>query len=66
MTKVVEPEWILPFQGMAVGDSFFIPTVKIGEMMYAIDCRAKAAKIKIKAYASSKEGHLGIRVWRVG
>jgi len=51
---------------MAVGDSFFIPTLKIPEMLYVIDCRAKAAQVRVKAYASSKEGHLGVRVWRTG
>jgi hypothetical protein len=66
MIKVVEPEWIFPFEAMAVGESFFIPTVKIPEMMYVIDRRAKEAKIKVKAYASSKEGHIGVRVWRIG
>lgn len=50
---------------MEVGDSFFIPTVKPAEMIYIVDTRAKAAKVKIKAFASSKEGHLGVRVWRV-
>lgn len=64
--KVQEPEWIFPFEGMAVGESFFIPTVKIPEMLYVIDCRAKAAQVRVKAYASSKEGHLGVRVWRTG
>ncbi len=64
--KVVEPEWIFPFEGMAVGDSFFIPTLKIPEMLYVIDCRAKVAQVRVKAYASSKEGHLGVRVWRTG
>jgi len=64
--RVLEPEWIFPFEGMEVGDSFFIPTLKIPEMLYVIDCRAKVAKVKVKAYASSKEGHLGVRVWRVG
>lgn len=65
-TRLMEPEWIFPFQGMAVGDSFFIPTLKIAEMLYAVDCRAKVAQVKVKAYASSKEGHIGIRVWRIG
>jgi len=64
--RVLEPEWIFPFEGMEVGDSFFISTLKIPEMLYVIDCRAKVAKVKVKAYASSKEGHLGVRVWRVG
>ena len=63
--RVQEPEWIFPFEGMNVGDSFFIPTLKIAEMLYVIDRRSKVAKVKVKAYASSKEGHLGVRVWRV-
>jgi hypothetical protein len=50
---------------MGVGDSFFIPTLKIAEMLYAVDCRSKVAQIKVKAYASSKEGHIGVRVWRI-
>jgi len=64
--RLEEPEWIFPFDGMEVGDSFFIPTVKPAEMIYVVDSRAKIAKVKVKAYASSKEGHLGVRVWRVG
>lgn len=63
--RLNDPEWIFPFDGMDVGDSFFIPTVKPAEMIYIVDTRAKAAKVKIKAFASSKEGHLGVRVWRV-
>jgi hypothetical protein len=63
--RLEEPEWIFPLDGMIVGDSFFIPTVKPAEMLYAVDTSAKLAKIKIRAYTSSKEGHLGIRVWRI-
>ena len=65
-TTLQEPEWIFPFDGMEVGDSFFIPTVKPAEMLYRIDTCAKEAKVKVKAYTSSKDDHLGIRVWRVG
>jgi ethanolamine utilization microcompartment shell protein EutL len=61
-----EPEWIFPFDGMEIGDAFFIPTVKPADMLYKIDTCAKMAKLKMKAYTSSKEGHLGVRVWRVG
>lgn len=64
--RLEEPEWIFPFQGMEVGDSFFIPTLKPAEMIYIVDSRAKAYGIKVKAYAMSKEGHLGVRVWRTG
>lgn len=62
---LTEPEWILPFEGMNVGDSFFIPTLKPSELIYVIDTRAKVAGVKVKAYASSKDGCLGVRVWRV-
>lgn len=63
--RLEEPEWIFPFDGMEVGDSFFIPTVKPAEMIYVVDSRAKISGIKVKAYTMSKEGHLGVRVWRV-
>lgn len=51
---------------MDVGDSFFIPTVKPAALIYVVDSRAKAYGIKVKSFAMSKEGHLGVRVWRVG
>lgn len=63
--RVVEPEWIFPFHVMEVGDSFFIPTIKPAEMLYAVDLRAKEYKVKIRAYVTSKDNHLGVRVWRV-
>jgi hypothetical protein len=63
-TRVKEPEWLFPFEFMQIGDSFFVPTLNPAEMIYVIDTRAKAAKIKVKAYTSSKDGHLGVRVWR--
>jgi hypothetical protein len=62
---LTEPEWIFPFEAMSVGDSFFIPTLKPVEMLYIVDTRSKVAGVKVKAYASSKDGHLGVRVWRV-
>ena len=62
---LVEPEWILPFDFMDIGDSFFIPTLKPAELLYTIDTRSKVAGVKVKAYATSKDGMLGIRVWRV-
>lgn len=64
--RLEEPEWIFPFEGMNVGDSFFVPTLKPAEMIYTVDTRAKIAKIKVKAYTSLKDGNLGVRVWRVG
>lgn len=65
MKQIPEPEWIFPFDGMNVGDSFFIPTLRPAEMLFTVDNRAKAAGIKVKAYASSKDGRLGVRVWRI-
>jgi hypothetical protein len=60
-----EPEWIFPFEQMERGESFFIPTVKTSNMIYAVETRAKAIKIKVKVFVTTKEGHLGVRVWRI-
>lgn len=62
---LAEPEWIFPFDSMNVGDSFFIPTLRPAEMMYVIDTRSKVAGVKVKIYATSKDGRLGVRVWRM-
>lgn len=64
--QILEPEWLFPFEGMQVGDSFFIPTLHPAEMMYAIDCGSKRAKIKVKSYYTFTDNQLGIRTWRVG
>ena len=50
---------------MEVGDSFFVPTLRPSPILYAIENGAKRADIRIKAYISSKEGHLGVRAWRI-
>jgi hypothetical protein len=60
-----EPVWGFPFEYLSVGESFFIPTLKPANMLYVIDTRAKDAKIRIKAFTSTKDGVLGVRVWRV-
>lgn len=60
-----EPEWVFPFESMEVGDSFFVPTLRPSPILYAIENGAKRADIRIKAYISSKEGHLGVRAWRI-
>jgi hypothetical protein len=60
-----EPVWLFPFEFMGVGESFFVPTLKPAEMIYIIDTRAKAAKVKVKAYAATKDGCIGVRVWRM-
>lgn len=63
--KLMEPEWVFPFQGMAIGDSFFVPTLRFPEMIFAIDSGAKREKIKVKCYVTVKDRHLGVRAWRV-
>lgn len=63
--KMLEPEWMFPFQGMNVGDSFFIPTLRVADMMYAVESGARRSKIRIKAYPTIKDDHIGVRVWRV-
>ncbi len=60
-----EPEWVFPLDFMEVGDSFFIPTLRPAQMIYNIDNVAKKAKIRVKTYTYEKEGHLGVRVWRL-
>ena len=61
-----EPEWIFPFEGMLVGDSFFIPTLKPSPMIYALESGAKRAEIKVRCFITKKDGCLGVRAWRVG
>jgi len=61
-----EPEWVFPFEQMEHGESFFIPTVKTSNMIYAAETGAKKAKVKVKTFVTTKDGHLGVRVWRTG
>ena len=64
--QIIEPEWMLPFEGMKVGDSFFIPTLRPAELIYAIDCGAKRVKIRVKSFVSTKDICIGVRCWRIG
>lgn len=64
-TMLSEPEWIFPFEGMLVGDSFFIPTLKTSPMIYAIEMGAKRSEIKVKCFVTKKDGCLGVRAWRI-
>jgi hypothetical protein len=59
-----EPEWLFPFQFMAVGDSFFIPTLQTAPLIYSVTEAAKKSGVKVRTYVTTKNGHLGIRVWR--
>ena len=65
MIQLPEPEWIFPFSSMEVGDSFFIPTLRFAQIIYAIDCGSKRADIKVKSYITAKDGHIGVRTWSV-
>lgn len=60
-----EPVWLFPFEGMGVGDSFFIPTLRPAELHYVINTRAKAAGIRVRSFTTLKDGYLGVRVWRL-
>jgi hypothetical protein len=62
---VNEPEWIFPFAAMEVGESFFIPTLRFAEMIFAMENGAKRAGIRVKCYVTAKDKHLGVRAWRV-
>jgi hypothetical protein len=62
---IKEPEWIFPFMGMRVGDSFFIPTLRVSQMIYAIETASKKEGMRFKVYPSSKDGHMGVRAWRM-
>lgn len=65
-SQLSEPIWLLPFQGMGIGDSFFVPTLKPAALIYVIESRAKAVDIRVRAYTATKDGYLGVRVWRTG
>jgi hypothetical protein len=61
-----EPEWILPYQYMSVGESFFIPTMRPAYAHYIVDVTSKRVQVPVKAYTCVEEGILGVRVWRIG
>ena len=61
-----EPVWLFPFEGMSIGDSFFIPTLQPSSMTFVVDSRAKAAGVRVRVFPVVHENLLGIRVWRTG
>jgi len=63
--KTGEPVWLFPFEFLAEGDSFFIPTLNQEEMVSIVLDRAKAVNIKVRAYATTHDKIIGIRVWRL-
>jgi len=62
--KLIEPEWLFPFEGMQVKDSFFIPTLRPAELIYSIDSGAKRVGMRMKCYVTMKDGCMGVRAWR--
>jgi hypothetical protein len=66
MNEDYEPEWLLPFECMRIGDSFFIPTLRPSMLIYIVDTAAKKSQVQVKTFITSREGYLGIRVWRMG
>jgi hypothetical protein len=60
-----EPIWAFPFDQLEEGMSFFIPTVKPNRMIDIVNERARAAKVKVRAFTTVKDNCLGVRVWRV-
>jgi len=65
LTLQTEPEWVFPFDAMEVGNSFFIPTLDPAVLLYAIDCGAKRAKVKVKSYITTHNDLMGVRTWRM-
>jgi hypothetical protein len=63
--KTGEPVWLFPFEYLSEGDSFFIPTLNQDEMVSIVMDRAKAAGVKIRAYPTTHDKIIGIRVWRL-
>lgn len=66
LDELVEPEWLLPFEFMGIGDSFFIPTLRPAMLIYEIDNAAKRAGVRVRCFTSSSGGYLGVRVWKIG
>ena len=58
-------EWVFPFEAMDIGESFFIPTLKTSHLIYAIESGAKRAGVRVKVFVTSKDNHIGVRVWRL-
>ncbi len=61
-----EPEWLFPLHALAVGEGFFVPTMRPAYMLYVIESAAKKDSIPMKVYITQKDGALGVRAWRVG
>jgi hypothetical protein len=40
--------------------------LRTSEMIYSIDTGAKRVGIRIKSFVTTKDGHIGVRTWRIG
>jgi hypothetical protein len=60
-----EPVWLFPFESLGDGESFFIPTLKPNDMVNVVMSRARAAGVKVRAYPTTHNQVLGVRVWRI-
>ena len=63
--QLEEINWIFPFQGMDVGESFFIPCLKPASLIYTIKTLSKLAGVRVEVRNAVKEGVLGVRTWRM-
>ena len=66
ITAFEEPEWVFPYQGMEIGESFFMPTVRPAHAHYIIDVTSKRVDMQMKTYTMIEDGVLGVRAWRIG
>lgn len=60
-----EPEWIFPFDGMEIGDSFFIPTLNTSGMLFNIKEAARKSETQVRCAIVVHDNMLGVRTWRI-
>lgn len=56
---------MFPFDSMSSGESFFVPTLKPASMVYTVNRMAHLAKVRVRVYPATKDGLLGVRVWKL-
>jgi hypothetical protein len=64
ITRYAEIE--LPFLGMKINDSFFVPSVAIDSDVFTITLEARMAKVRVKCIPCIYNDMTGIRVWVKG
>jgi hypothetical protein len=60
-----EIEWLFPFDSMQVGDSFFIPSIQTGPLIFSLERGAKKAGVRVKTQVVVEDKLMGVRTWRV-